>query len=853
MVKIIHIFFFLLLFPMSVWAQETVLVFKGAVTEANGKGIANVLCKALNAKDSLLAYSISRSDGEYTLKYKKQATKLSFAKMGFATQCIPVEKDKLRYDVQLIEKSYAIDEVVVKADPITRKKDTLNYHVESFREKEDYSIEDVLKHMPGIEVLPSGQIMYQGNSINKVNIEGLDLMGDQYNQATQNMPAEAVSTIQVMENNQPIRALEGKVHNNRATLNIKLKKNYKMRPFGDAEVGVGGTPVVWDGSLTGIQVARKNQLLFTGALNNRGASLRSLQSGMSNFTGIYTQEPLPAPFLYSATNRRPPISPLYYLNNRSYFAGLNYLHAFTPYSILRFNLLYNHEGENREDSTRNEYYAADTVSVFDNNRQRTREDVVKGQVRYELNGRKVYVENILSGQWQDMRSNNRNVTNVGSVVEDIDRKPYYLQNVANVNLTTPARIYTLASIVRTYQTRERLSAVWTADNEHERQDYRLNHWFMRHRLSTAFDVAGYPLTLGYIVEYKHNRLHDTQHTATSSYWLHTLEPSYQIEWSGGNIELFLPVEYIRTRCGWRTKNDRNVLFSPSLDVSQRFGYLLRLDASVAYNQNASNTDPWFNGTMMNNYRTFTVGKDSLSVQHTTLANLRLSYLNTVTLFSWNLYAGWTRSTSDHYFESLYLPDYTLITPVWDDRTKTTWSVALSCRKNFREAHLSLNGQTDYSYNKEYVAQNERADYLRYHALHASLSTQWSGLSWFQPKLTLAGNLSWKKPDAFSATDNLLKNAYYSLTMDFYPVSKLRLYADFSQSVFEIAHSHYSVNSFLNAGLRYDFHPRWTVSADLSNLLNRKDYEVSLYQGANFQYYRVPLRGREFLVSLRFKY
>ena len=853
MVKIIHILCFLILFPISVWAQKTVFVFKGTITRSGENGIVNVLCKALNAKDSLLAYSISQSDGQYTLQCKEQPVKLSFAKMGFATQYIQVEKDKLRYDVQLIEKSYAIDEVVVKADPITRKKDTLNYHVESFRQKEDYSIEDVLKHMPGIEVLPSGQIMYQGSSINKVNIEGLDLMGDQYNQATQNMPAEAVSTIQVMENNQPIRALEGKVHNNRATLNIKLKKNYKMRPFGDAEVGVGGTPVVWNGSLTGIQVSKKNQLLFTGSLNNRGASLRSLQSGMSNFTGIYTQEPLPAPFLYSATNRRPPISPLYYLDNRSYFAGVNYLHAFTPYSTLRFNLLYNHEGENREDSTRNEYYAADTVSVFDNNRQRTREDVVKGQVRYELNGRKVYVENILSGQWQAIDSYNRNVTNVGSVMEDMHRKPYYLQNVANVNLITPARIYTLASIVRTYQTRERLSDVWTADNEQERQDYRLNHWFMRHRLSTAFDVAGYPLTLGYIVEYKHNRLHDTQHTATSSYWLHTLEPSYQIEWSGGNIELLLPVEYIRTRCGWRTKNDRNVLFSPSLDVSQRFGYLLRLDASVAYNQNASNIDPWFNGTMMNNYRTFTVGKDSLSLQRTTLANLRLSYLNTVTLLSWNLYAGWTRSTSDHYFESLYLPDYTLITPVWDDRTKTTWSVALSCRKNFREAHLSLSGQTDYSYNKEYVAQNERADYLRYHALHATLSTQWSGLSWFQPKLTMAGNLSWKKPDAFSATDNLLKNAYYSLTMDFYPISKLRLYADFSQSVFEIAHSHYSVNSFLNAGLRYDFHPRWTVSADLSNLLNRKDYEISLYQGANFQYYHVPLRGREFLVSLRFKY
>ena len=338
-IKFLRFCFLLALLPLSVGAQEAELFYRGTVTDTDGKGIANVLCKVVNARDSLLSYGITRSNGQYQLKRKGNAFRMVFSKMGYASQTIQLVSDKYRYDVKLKEKAYDIDEVVVKADPITRQKDTLNYHVESFREKEDYSIEDVLKHMPGIEVLPSGQIMYQGSSINKVNIEGLDLMGDQYNQATQNMPAEAVATIQVMENNQPIRALEGKVHNNRATLNIKLKKNYKMRPFGDAEVGVGGTPVVWDGSLTGIQVGKKNQLLFTGALNNRGASLRSLQSGMSNFTGIYTQEPLPSPFLYAATNRRPPISPLYYLDNRSYFAGVNYLHAFTPYSTLRFNCL----------------------------------------------------------------------------------------------------------------------------------------------------------------------------------------------------------------------------------------------------------------------------------------------------------------------------------------------------------------------------------------------------------------------------------------------------------------------------------------------------------------------------------
>ena len=562
----------LFLFPLSVWAQETEVVFKGIVTNTEGIGIANVLCKALSATDSLLAYGITQSNGQFHLQYKKNANNLTFSKMGYATQIISVQKDKYYYTVQLEKKPYELNEVVVKAAPITRKKDTLDYNVESFRQKEDYSIEDVLKRMPGIEVTTSGQILYQGSSINKLNIEGLDLMGDQYNQATQNMPAEAVSTIQVMENNQPIRALEGKIHSNHATLNIRLKKNYKMRPFGDAEVGAGGTPAIWDGSLTGIQVAKKNQVLFTGALNNRGASLRSLQNGMSNFTGVYAQEQLPAPFLYFTATRRPPISPIYYLNNRSYFAGLNYMHAFTPYSTLRFNLLYNHEGENREDSTRSEYYAGDTISIYENNRQKSCEDVVKGQVRYELNGKKVYVENVLSGQWQDVSSYNQNVSNLGSLGEDIHRKPYFIQNVANVNLTTPSRVYSLASIVRTYQTRERLSDYWTADNEYKRQSYYLNHWFMRHRISTAFDIAGNPLTLGYIIEYKHNRLHDPQQTATSSYWLHTLEPSYQIQWSGGDVELLLPVEYTISRCGWRKEKEQKVLFSPSLDFTQQISY-----------------------------------------------------------------------------------------------------------------------------------------------------------------------------------------------------------------------------------------------------------------------------------------
>ena len=56
MVKNFKILFMLFLFPLSVWAQETEVVFKGIVTNTEGIGIANVLCKALSATDSLLAW-----------------------------------------------------------------------------------------------------------------------------------------------------------------------------------------------------------------------------------------------------------------------------------------------------------------------------------------------------------------------------------------------------------------------------------------------------------------------------------------------------------------------------------------------------------------------------------------------------------------------------------------------------------------------------------------------------------------------------------------------------------------------------------------------------------------------------
>lgn len=314
---------------VSAAAQNDMTAYSGKVTDTAGKAVGNVTCKLLDGKDSLLAYALTKRDGTYRLKAVNGGRQIEFAFLGYETRRIPLKEGCNVYDARLERKAVELKNVTVTADPITRRKDTLLYNVDAFRQKQDRSIEDVLKRMPGIEVSNNGEISYQGKPINKVNIEGLDLMGAQYNQATQNMPAEAVAQVQIMERNQPIKALEGKVSNDRATLNLKLKRGYKARPFGEADGNIGGSPVTWDNRLTAININKKNQLLFTGMMNNCGISLESLTQGMNSYTGMYTTEPLPAPFMYSPTAQTPPISQLYYLNNKSYYTGLNYLHAFT--------------------------------------------------------------------------------------------------------------------------------------------------------------------------------------------------------------------------------------------------------------------------------------------------------------------------------------------------------------------------------------------------------------------------------------------------------------------------------------------------------------------------------------------
>ena len=87
-----------------------------------------------------------------------------------------------------------------KAPQIIQRGDTLSYRLSSFAGKGDYTLRDAMKRLPGIEVTSSGSIKYLGKDISNFYIEGMDLLGGQYNVATNNIPADYVTSVQVLNN-----------------------------------------------------------------------------------------------------------------------------------------------------------------------------------------------------------------------------------------------------------------------------------------------------------------------------------------------------------------------------------------------------------------------------------------------------------------------------------------------------------------------------------------------------------------------------------------------------------------------------------------------------------------------------
>lgn len=227
---------------LTTWGQN--VRYQGVVKDSIGNPItaANVVAIKKETK-GLESFAITDEEGTFKLGLKKSNPyQIKISYLGFKTKAFSLTpQNDVSHQITLFEMAENLDEVEVSYQmPVTIKGDTIVYDTDSFNTGSEKKLEDVLKNLPGVEVNDEGQIEVEGKRVQKVMLEGKDFFDGDSKLATQNIPSNVVSKIEVLRNFSEVSQLSNVVDNDdNLAINIRLKKGKKNFWFGEVSVGAG--------------------------------------------------------------------------------------------------------------------------------------------------------------------------------------------------------------------------------------------------------------------------------------------------------------------------------------------------------------------------------------------------------------------------------------------------------------------------------------------------------------------------------------------------------------------------------------------------------------------------------------
>ncbi|MQP25514.1 outer membrane beta-barrel protein [Flavobacterium sp. LMO8] len=241
---------FLILFLCSAisFSQNTISL-KGKIIDKNTSiPLESATIYLKSVKDStLIDYTISDKNGNFTIKTKKNENAILFkiSYIGYNDYSEKIENLKADKDfgsIRLEENVSSLKEVVIQSEapPVTIKNDTLEFNASSFKVRPDANVEALLKQLPGVEIDEEGKITVNGKEVNNILVNGKPFFGKDGKIATQNLPAEIISKVQVTDTKTKEEELSGQdATSDEKTINLTIQEDKNKGVFGKANVGYG--------------------------------------------------------------------------------------------------------------------------------------------------------------------------------------------------------------------------------------------------------------------------------------------------------------------------------------------------------------------------------------------------------------------------------------------------------------------------------------------------------------------------------------------------------------------------------------------------------------------------------------
>jgi hypothetical protein len=285
-----------LVFLVSFASAQSVATVKGILIDSlNKQSLKDASIVVLAASDSSLeVFTLAKADGSFIInnapfgdmlvEVKFQGYEPFSKRIVFSAKNNNVDLGK----IYLKQAANDLGNVTVTQSPVQMKKDTVEFLASAFKTKPNAVAEDLLKKIPGIQVDKDGGIKAQGETVQRVLVDGKRFFGDDPKMATRNLPPDIIDKIQVFDAASDQSAFTGFDDGNRVkTINITTRKDKRKGYFGRAAGGLGANSddALYDNSVNISKFNGDQQITFTGQANNVNKQNFSVQDMLGSLGG----------------------------------------------------------------------------------------------------------------------------------------------------------------------------------------------------------------------------------------------------------------------------------------------------------------------------------------------------------------------------------------------------------------------------------------------------------------------------------------------------------------------------------------------------------------------------------------
>lgn len=725
--KFLIAFTFTLLFCQNLCGQVSL---QGRVMNTEGKALPRInILVYLPGSKVLVAFAVSDSEGHFqtSVKIPSDSLDVEVSSIQYRNEYRKIANTSQNLQFQLVYEVKQLEGITVKASPIEQRGDTISYLVSSFAAKEDRSIEDVLRRMPGIEVEPNGRILYQGVPLQKFYVEGLDLMDGRYVVVSKNLPQGTVSTVEILENHQPIRILEDRVTSHQASLNLKLKRD--ITTTGTAKLGAGVSPFLWDVNVTPMTFTKNFQVVTSYQTNNTGKDVSqqlkvyTLQDLLRNI-----DRPVENPRMLNIQAVNPPeIDQNRYLDNNIHLLNFNGLQRISRNFQLRANLYYINDNQRQQSALQRILYTpTDTLAFTENLNNRLHENYLHGEFTLSRNVKDNYLNNELKIQSRWDKQMGLVYTGSEEIAQSLK---YPFRSISNeLRSVNPVgkHLVEFRSFI-TYDHSPHSLAVSPgqfegAMNHGEHYDkvlqqIDLKRFYADHSASFIFGWKRLSFSPRIGIAYRRQMLESNIFITQQEEESETV-PGFTNKLDGRHTRAYLQteVEYrkssltlkARLPLSWQQVylNDLNseqgqkltrLLFDPSLSVDYKISGFWRVRGSWSYANRLGDIDRVHYGFILRNYRNLSQNAAPLSETSRHNFSTRISYRNPITSFFNSIVYIYSISNNNLMYSSIVQSDGTIVLQTVDlPQTTNSHSIQGYTSKYFAATKTTISFHANYN-------------------------------------------------------------------------------------------------------------------------------------------------------------